>query len=121
MKGEQRTFQVWKVLWTYKESLVVSDRDSENLEMSKLEQMGIADGRAGNNKWGNVKQCSKRKYEREDISGSKGGIWGSEMEWYRMIQGRTNGELGNEFWSRIGIGSKNRTGVRRSELCYTKS
>ena len=27
-----------------------SDRDVGNSEMSKLEQMGIADGRAGNNK-----------------------------------------------------------------------
>ena len=27
-----------------------SDRDLGNSEMSKMEQMGIADGRAGNNK-----------------------------------------------------------------------
>ena len=57
-----------------------SDRDAGNSEMSKSEQAGITDGRAGNNKEGNVKQCLKRKYEWEDISGSKGGIWGSEME-----------------------------------------
>ena len=50
MKREQRTFQVQNVLWTYKESPVGSDRDSGNSEMIKTEQMGIADGRAGNNK-----------------------------------------------------------------------
>ena len=47
---EQRTFQVWKVLWTYKESPVGLDRDSGDLEMSKMEQPGITNGRAGNNK-----------------------------------------------------------------------
>ena len=50
MKREQRIIQVQKVLWTYKESLMGPDRDSENSEMSKTEQTGIADGRAGNNK-----------------------------------------------------------------------
>ena len=50
MKREQRTFQVQKVLWTYKESPVGSDGDSRNSEMSKMGQIGIADGRAGNNK-----------------------------------------------------------------------
>ena len=35
-----------------------------------------------------------------------------------MIQGRTNGELGIEFQSWIGIGSKNRTGVRSLELLH---
>ena len=30
--------------------VVGSDRDVGNLEMSKMEQLGIADGRAGNNK-----------------------------------------------------------------------
>ena len=59
---------------------MVSDGDAGISEMSKTEQTGIADGRAGNNKQGNVKQCLKRKYEWEDISGSKGGIQGSEME-----------------------------------------
>ena len=34
----------------YKESPVGLDGDSENSEMSKMEQMGITDGRAGNNK-----------------------------------------------------------------------
>ena len=34
----------------YKESPVGSDGDVGNLEMSKMEQMGITDGRAGNNK-----------------------------------------------------------------------
>ena len=47
---EQRTIQVRKVLWTYKESLMGLDGDAGNSEMSKLEQAGIADGRAGNNK-----------------------------------------------------------------------
>ena len=37
-----------------------------------------------------------------------------------MVQGHTNGGLGNESWSGIGVGPKNRTGVRSSELCYTK-
>ena len=50
MKREQRTFQVRKVLWMYKESLMSSDGDAGNSEMSKMEQMGITDGRAGNNK-----------------------------------------------------------------------
>ena len=50
MKREQRTFQVQKVLWTYKESLMGSDGDVGNSEMIKVEQMGITDGRAGNNK-----------------------------------------------------------------------
>ena len=50
MKREQRTFQVRKVLWTYKEGPVGSDRDVGNSEMSKTEQTGIAVGRAGNNK-----------------------------------------------------------------------
>ena len=35
-----------------------------------------------------------------------------------MIQGRTNGELRNESQSWIRNGSKNRTGVRSSELLY---
>ena len=35
-----------------------------------------------------------------------------------MIQGRTNGELGIESRSWIGIGSKNRTGVQSSELLH---
>ena len=47
MKREQRTIQVRKVLWMYKESPVGSDRDAGNLEMSKMEQTGIADGRQG--------------------------------------------------------------------------
>ena len=50
MKREQRTIQVWKVLWMYKESPMGLDGDVGNSEMSKLEQTGIADGRAGNNK-----------------------------------------------------------------------
>ena len=50
MKREQRTIQVRKVLWIYKESPMGSDGDVGNSEMSKSEQMGIADGRAGNNK-----------------------------------------------------------------------
>ena len=50
MKREQRTFQVRKVLWTYKESPMGSDGDEGKSKMIKAEQTGIADGRAGNNK-----------------------------------------------------------------------
>ena len=50
MKREQRTFHVQKVLWTYKESPMGSDGNSGILEMNKMEHMGIADERAGNNK-----------------------------------------------------------------------
>ena len=35
-----------------------------------------------------------------------------------MIEGCTNGELGNESQSWVGIGSKNRTGVQSSELLH---
>ena len=35
-----------------------------------------------------------------------------------MIQGRTNGELGNESWSWVGIGSKNRTRIWSLELLH---
>ena len=50
MKREQRTIQVQRVLWTYKESPVKSDRSLGISEMSKMELMGITDGKAGNNK-----------------------------------------------------------------------
>ena len=47
MKREQRTIQVWRVLWTYKESLKGSDGCLGISEMSKTELMGITDRRQG--------------------------------------------------------------------------
>ena len=46
-----------------------------------------------------MKQCSTSKCEREDITRSKGGIWGSEMEWYRVVQ------MGDSGTS-LGVGSE---------------
>ena len=50
MKREQRTIQVWKVLWTYKESLEGSDRSPEITEVSNMGLTGITDGEAGKDK-----------------------------------------------------------------------
>ena len=50
MKREQRTIQVQKVLWTYKESPEGSDRSPRISEVSKTGLTGITDGKAGNNK-----------------------------------------------------------------------
>ena len=37
-----------------------------------------------------------------------------------MVQGHTNGDLGNESWSGIGVGPMNRTSIQSLELCYMK-
>ena len=46
------------------------------------------------------------------------GVWSCVT--HSCNKGHTNGGLRNESWSWVGSGSKNRTGVRSSELCYMK-
>ena len=50
MKREQRTIQVRKVLWTYKESPEGSDRSPEITEVSNTGLTCITDGEAGKDK-----------------------------------------------------------------------
>ena len=50
MKREQRTIQVQRVLWMYKESPVGLDRSLGISEVSNMGWTGITDGKAGNNK-----------------------------------------------------------------------